>query len=499
MATVFAFAILITYSWAEQNLGEEFPLGVMGGSYTDTHLDFLEQLGFNYVFSFGLGPHTTYANHVDGQGNIKVYVVIDEANEFLDKAAVQGLKVAVYINTCKSECVLENACNGGDWIYDENAEEILRTFVNGIKGHAALGFWVLSDEPEQHCVSADFLKTFYDILKETNKPVANVHCDCTDWNKLADGNKWSDYSASEDIIMPDTYPVKDLQFPQSNDYGGIDQNHIINAFEQAAKVDDLVMPVYQCYKYKSIPSNRCPVYEEVRYWLFTALARGASGVFFYNFGSGLADCGGENYFNTTFKPATGDFNDFTNLIKPDYKPTTLISGLGRGEHVLGIYERTNGTFVVLAHRSEETRTLSLNTKGKLSNTLLLPWGQTRKVSVKIDASGQFTVDAMPWEVFVWKACEQTNNGTEKCDSIDNDCDGSTDEGGTCQTNCNNNQVCEPDLGETFATCPQDCPECINPTKMGAYISQWKKGEISMLTLMQKLKQWSAGTGCPAGQ
>jgi hypothetical protein len=39
-------------------------------------------------------------------------------------------------------------------------------------------------------------------------------------------------------------------------------------------------------------------------------------------------------------------------------------------------------------------------------------------------------------------------------------------------------------------------ECINPTKMGAYISQWKRGEISMLALMQKLKRWKAGTGCP---
>jgi hypothetical protein len=37
-------------------------------------------------------------------------------------------------------------------------------------------------------------------------------------------------------------------------------------------------------------------------------------------------------------------------------------------------------------------------------------------------------------------------------------------------------------------------EC-GPTKMGEHISQWKRGEISMLALMQKMKLWKAGTGC----
>ncbi len=61
--------------------------------------------------------------------------------------------------------------------------------------------------------------------------------------------------------------------------------------------------------------------------------------------------------------------------------------------------------------------------------------------------------------------------------------------------CGNGQC---DSGETFETCPADCTqECIDtPKLMNQYIPQWKKGERTMLSLMQKMRQWKAGTGCP---
>ncbi|MDP2974165.1 MAG: hypothetical protein Q8N60_03880, partial [Candidatus Diapherotrites archaeon] len=63
-----------------------------------------------------------------------------------------------------------------------------------------------------------------------------------------------------------------------------------------------------------------------------------------------------------------------------------------------------------------------------------------------------------------------------------------------------NGICEAELGETFENCPQDCPppeECVDTdTLMNQYIPRWKRGEISMLTLMQKMRLWNR-TVCPA--
>ncbi|MDP2973916.1 MAG: hypothetical protein Q8N60_02600 [Candidatus Diapherotrites archaeon] len=116
-------------------------------------------------------------------------------------------------------------------------------------------------------------------------------------------------------------------------------------------------------------------------------------------------------------------------------------------------------------------------------------------------------------------CEQTNSGIEICDQKDNDCDAEIDEGtvccgnGTCEAgetfeNCLQdckcgNGTCQPELGETTESCQADCgppQECVDNEKLvGDYIPKWKRGEISMLSLMQKMRQWKAGTGCPPGQ
>jgi hypothetical protein len=59
------------------------------------------------------------------------------------------------------------------------------------------------------------------------------------------------------------------------------------------------------------------------------------------------------------------------------------------------------------------------------------------------------------------------------DGKDNDCDTKTD---TADEGCKTT-------------------ECIDNTKLTDYISQWKQGSITLLALMQKMKQWKTGAGC----
>ncbi len=74
--------------------------------------------------------------------------------------------------------------------------------------------------------------------------------------------------------------------------------------------------------------------------------------------------------------------------------------------------------------------------------------------------------------------------------------GLTDDQGYFMILCCGNGRCDTAEEENNQNCPADCPQgCITPTKMGEYIDQWKRGEISMLTLMQKLKQYKTGAGC----
>jgi hypothetical protein len=105
--------------------------------------------------------------------------------------------------------------------------------------------------------------------------------------------------------------------------------------------------------------------------------------------------------------------------------------------------------------------------------------------------GTIVFDTTSGKLDAIKFIEENTCPVEICDSKDNDGDTLIDEDNVC---CGNSE-CETELGETIETCPQDCPECVDNEKLLGYISQWKRGEITMLTLMQKLKQYKAGTGC----
>ncbi|MDP2974058.1 MAG: hypothetical protein Q8N60_03330, partial [Candidatus Diapherotrites archaeon] len=80
----------------------------------------------------------------------------------------------------------------------------------------------------------------------------------------------------------------------------------------------------------------------------------------------------------------------------------------------------------------------------------------------------------------WEECIGATSPTaETCTgSLDEDCDSLID---CTDTDCTTNLACTT--------------ECIDSTKLVDYISQWKQGNITLAALMQKMKQWKAGTGC----
>ncbi len=82
------------------------------------------------------------------------------------------------------------------------------------------------------------------------------------------------------------------------------------------------------------------------------------------------------------------------------------------------------------------------------------------------------------------------------DAKDNDCDTKTD---TADEECQTAECTVDSDCPTGQTCQNSAcaAECIDNTKLTGFIGQWKQGNITMLALMQKMKQWKAGTGCPS--
>ena len=72
--------------------------------------------------------------------------------------------------------------------------------------------------------------------------------------------------------------------------------------------------------------------------------------------------------------------------------------------------------------------------------------------------------------------------------------GIKDPGENC-ANCPQDAPCEAGQTCQNATCVTTQPECVNLTKLMNYIGQWKRAEISMATLMEKIRRWKTGEGC----
>jgi len=210
-----------------------FPIGIYG-PHTLEDLAEVRDAGFNFV----VGPAETV---------------------FLDAAGRNGLKVlarqAPGINDRSTAPINSNAAR--------------------LDRHFALAAWYVSDEPDLNLISPTEVRTQAQRLKHAGarKPTALTLCQ---------GYQALHYANLTDILMLDRYPVPWL--PLAN-------------FGQHVEMARLALgpgrPLYAVIQafhwsfYRELLSDETPLrppsFEELRCMTYEALARGANGIFFYEF------------------------------------------------------------------------------------------------------------------------------------------------------------------------------------------------------------------------
>jgi hypothetical protein len=158
------------------------------------------------------------------------------------------------------------------------APDRARRVIAELEGHPALWAWYLADEPDRNRVSPADVKAAQRQLKSfgARKPTALA---------LFQGGESANYGNIADVTMIDRYPIPWLplaNFPQ----------HVRMARLAVGKEKPLIA-VIQAFDWRYYPTLlpgqrtlRPPTYEELRCMTYCALAREATGLFYYCFNDG---------------------------------------------------------------------------------------------------------------------------------------------------------------------------------------------------------------------
>jgi hypothetical protein len=205
-------------------------------------------------------PQTDLKDAHDAGFNI---VTGPASSEYLDAAQRVGLKVLASPNTSA----------GPDFQADRARQAIAR-----FDRHPALWAWYLIDEPDLNRVSPTEVALAQRFLKNAGarRPTALA---------LYQGGEALNYAHLADITMVDRYPIPWLplaNFPQ----------HVRMARLGLGKGPPLIA-VVQAFDWSFYPKERpsdvemrSPTYQEMRCMTYCALARGATGLFYYCFDDG---------------------------------------------------------------------------------------------------------------------------------------------------------------------------------------------------------------------
>lgn len=356
-----------------------FPLGFM--SVEDSgDLAELAAHGITAVHAYNFGPWP----------GSDVAVDLAWSQAYLDEAEANGLSVLANLN-------------GRTRAEQDASLTDFETFVAGVAGHPALGAWYLADEPE-FSVSETKLLDMQAVLRAAtpDTDVQVAHCWCTDW--------WSFWNVG-DVKMPDFYGVYNEAAPSANTL----YHPTLSSYQRTYYTEARIAPVMQAFSYAVFsgedpvtypPDSRFPTREELRFWAFSDLTIGVSGLWWWSWYRGNQAAEGDAWLEDTFWPHLEEVRAFVADTLPAGQPVSVNPGPYDilDYTYLAYWPRPKHTLVVATNGSNSARTLDITLGADFAGASLVGW-DVGTSGITLDAEGYASVEAAPYAVFVWEVAE----------------------------------------------------------------------------------------------
>lgn len=281
--------------------------------------------------------------------------------------------------------------------------DAFRTFVDGVAGQPALGSWYLADEPE-YSVTQDKLFEMQEVLR-TSTPDLDIqvaHCWCTNW--------WSFWDVG-DVRMPDFYGILNEGEPSPNTL----YHPTLASYQRTYYTESRIAPVMQAFNYAVYsaedpvnypPDSRFPTREELRFWAFSDLTLGVSGLWWWSWHRANELEGGDAWLEDTFWPHLAELRTFLDEALPGGQPVSVNPGPYDilDYTYLAYWPRRDTTLVVATNGSVNARTLDIQLGARFANATLEGW-DAATADLTLDADGAATLEAEPYAVRLWRVAE----------------------------------------------------------------------------------------------
>lgn len=362
---------------ADQIASSAFPMIMYAVPGNDKSFQEVKSLGINYVHLYGLSR-----NSPSQSGFEKIKNYLDLANKY-------GLKVMLDLD-------------GNELIKGNNVKK-MQDIVEAFKYHPALGYWYLSDEPDNKGITSSQLLPYYQMIKKESPNIPIVVCHA--WTK-----NWYKFNNVQDIILHDIYPVTGETFPNSK------LNHQTD-FTFAAinsSKGKHVIPVLQFFNWKSgvnsksqktlkgfsVNKLRYPTFEEFRFLCFSTIAQGVNGLAFYSFARNKMI--NSNWINEVASPILKEVVTFTNKVKGEKMQFKDLSNKNSG-FILSEWSNGSAKVYILVNSTNTKKSFDIYKIAgiKPSNLTLIQNLNQRNANLNIQGNS-IIADVKPWEVLIFE-------------------------------------------------------------------------------------------------